>query len=90
MSALLAIQAAQQLAAEQEAELRSRATAMLQAEMPQEALESLMRDVFRSADTDGSGALSRKVRQLLKGLQVMLHHTMLCMLQRGCVCCTRS
>ena len=65
MSALLAIQAAQQLAAEQEAKLRSRATAMLQAEMPQEALESLMRDVFRSADTDGSGALSRKVREVL-------------------------
>jgi hypothetical protein len=55
------MQAAQQVAADQEADVRSRAMATLQADMPQEALETLMRDVFRSADTDGSGALSRKV-----------------------------
>lgn len=59
---LCALQAAKQVAAEQEAGARSRAEAMLQADMPQEALEALMRDIFRSADTDGSGALSRAVR----------------------------
>ena len=43
--------------------------------MPQETLESLMRDVFRAADTDGSGALSRKVggRPVVQ-TQIMLHH----------------
>jgi hypothetical protein len=83
MFTLFAIQAAQQLAAEQEADLRSRATAMLQADMPQEALESLMRDVFRSADTGGSGALSRKVRDVLSHIRLVVHDTCyICVIQQ--------
>jgi hypothetical protein len=61
-----ALQAAQQVAAEQEEGVRGRAMAMLQADMPQEALEGLMLGIFRNADTDGSGALSRKVHVLLR------------------------
>lgn len=52
------------MAAEAEADARARAEAILQADMPLEALEALMRDIFRAADTDGSGALSRAVRWL--------------------------
>ncbi len=48
--------------AEQQEAARTRAEAALRAEVPQEALEALMRELFRGADTDGSGALSRAVR----------------------------
>ena len=65
------LQAAQQVAEEQEADMRARATALLQADTPQAALENLMRNIFHSADTDGSGALSRKVWMLLVHAEIL-------------------